>query len=47
MEIVRAPLLGDVPAAHHYVLVRAFAAAGLGLALCAYGRLVARIAYWV
>jgi ABC-type polysaccharide/polyol phosphate export permease len=47
VEIVRAPLLGDVPAAHHYVLVLAVAAAGLGVSLFAYGRLGGRIAYWV
>ncbi|HEX8662615.1 MAG TPA: ABC transporter permease [Beijerinckiaceae bacterium] len=47
MEIVRAPLLGDVPAAHHYIMVLSVVAVGLCLALYAYGRVGARIAYWV
>ena len=47
LEILRAPLLGEVPAMHHYVVVSSVAAAGLCLALPFYGRSSSRIAYWV
>jgi ABC-type polysaccharide/polyol phosphate export permease len=47
VEILRAPLLGDVPAPHHYVVALSVAAGGLCLTLPFYGRSTARIAYWV
>jgi ABC-type polysaccharide/polyol phosphate export permease len=47
VEVVRAPLLGEVPALHHYGIVVIVAVLGLCLAVSVYGRLGARIAYWV
>jgi ABC-type polysaccharide/polyol phosphate export permease len=46
IELVRAPLLGQVPAADSYVAVGAMAAAGWLVTLAAFVRYRQRIAYW-
>ncbi len=47
IEIVRAPLLGEVASLESWVFCIAMAVAGLGLTAWLYRRAYARIAYWV
>jgi ABC-type polysaccharide/polyol phosphate export permease len=47
IEIVRAPLLGQVPEAHHYVMVLIYLLVGYAVALLFYARYRARIIYWL
>ncbi len=47
IEIVRAPLLGEMPSQPSWVLCIGMAAAGLGFNAWLYRRAHARIAYWV
>lgn len=47
LEIVRAPLLGDLPSASNWSVSLALAAAGWCLTLFVYGRYKRRIAYWL
>ena len=47
IEIVRAPLLGDVVSSASWALCIGMAAAGLGFTAWLYRRAHARIAYWV
>jgi ABC-type polysaccharide/polyol phosphate export permease len=47
LEIVRGPLLGGVPALHHYALVVSCAVAGFAVAIPFYARFRGRIVYWL
>ncbi|WP_309110179.1 ABC transporter permease [Saccharothrix sp.] len=47
LEIVRAPLLGQVQDWHHWVVVGAFTVVGWALALVALRNYRARVSYWV
>jgi ABC-type polysaccharide/polyol phosphate export permease len=47
LEIVRAPLLGEVPPAAHYEVVLAVTFIGFGLAYVAYRRMRRRLAFFV
>lgn len=47
VEIVRQPLLGEVPSAAFWVGVVALAVGGWAVALALYGRARTRLAYWV
>lgn len=47
LEIVRAPLLGQVPAASSWLLSLALAVLGWFFALAVFGRFKRRIAYWL
>ena len=47
LEIVRAPLLGEVPAASHYAVVLATTVVGFFLAYLAYRRMRRRLAFFV
>jgi ABC-type polysaccharide/polyol phosphate export permease len=47
VELVRAPLLGGVPDAHHYVLAAACTVVGYAVALPFYARFRGRIVYWL
>jgi ABC-type polysaccharide/polyol phosphate export permease len=47
LEIVRAPLLGEVPPLRHYVVVAAVTVAGYLFALWAYRRMRRRLAFFV
>ncbi len=47
IEIVRAPLLGQLPSATNWVVSFALALIGWGVALAIYGRYKRRIAYWL
>lgn len=47
VELVRAPLLGEVPPAASWLIVMLITAGGFALALLAFARYRARIAYWV
>jgi lipopolysaccharide transport system permease protein len=47
LEIMRAPLLGEVPEMHHYLMVLIYLAAGLAVALPFYARFRGRIVYWL
>jgi ABC-type polysaccharide/polyol phosphate export permease len=47
MEILRAPLLGETPAARHFVVVGALACMGYLIALPSYARTRPKIAYWL
>ena len=47
LEIVRAPLLGQVPPGHHYLMVAACTVIGGAMALPFYARFRGRIVYWL
>jgi ABC-type polysaccharide/polyol phosphate export permease len=47
ISIVRAPLLGSLPAAHSWWLMAAMAVVGWALALLFYGRYRRRVPYWL
>ena len=47
LEVVRAPLLGEVPAAGSWIAVGAITVAGWAGALVLYARCRGRIAYWL
>jgi ABC-type polysaccharide/polyol phosphate export permease len=47
LEIVREPLLGVVPEAHHYFMVLAWTIVGFLIALPFYARYRGRIVYWL
>jgi len=47
IAIVRAPLLGQVPALHSWLAVIAISIIGCGGTMFAFVRLRARIAYWI
>jgi len=47
IQILRAPLIGNVQSWHHWVVVGAFTVVGWGLALVAMRNYRARISYWV
>ena len=47
VEIVRAPLLDQVPALHHYLFAFACTAVGWAVALPFYARFRGRIVYWL
>src|SRR5262249_15758474 len=47
IEIMRAPLLGYVPAGHHYLIVALSTAIGWGVALPFYARFRGRVVYWL
>jgi len=47
VEIVRAPLLGDVPALHHYLMVALCTIAGFAVAFPFFARFRSRIVYWL
>jgi ABC-type polysaccharide/polyol phosphate export permease len=47
LEIVRAPLLGQLPSVTNWVVSSVLALVGWGLALAIYGRYKRRIAYWL
>jgi homopolymeric O-antigen transport system permease protein len=47
VEIVRSPLLGHVPQAHHYLMVGLCTLLGWALALPFYARFRGRIVYWL
>ena len=47
VEIVRAPLLDQVPALHHYLFALACTAVGWAVALPFYARFRGRIVYWL
>jgi lipopolysaccharide transport system permease protein len=47
LEIVRAPLLGQLPSMTNWVVSSILALIGWGLALAIYGRYKRRIAYWL
>lgn len=47
VEVVRAPLLGEVPAAHHYAMIAFCTIAGWAVALPFYARFRSRIVYWL
>ncbi|WFC68451.1 ABC transporter permease [Achromobacter denitrificans] len=47
LEIVRAPLLGEIPALIHWLSSLGIAAVGWALTLALYGRYRRRLAYWL
>jgi ABC-type polysaccharide/polyol phosphate export permease len=47
LEIVRSPLLGQLPASTNWVVSLALALVGWGMAIIVYGRYKRRIAYWL
>jgi ABC-2 type transport system permease protein len=47
LEIVRAPLLGQVQSVHHWIVVGVLTVVGSGLALLALRNYRARVSYWV
>ncbi len=47
VEIARAPLLGQIPATHHYVMVSLCTLVGFAAALPFYARFRGRIVYWL
>lgn len=47
LEIVREPLLGVIPEAHHYIMVFAWTVVGFLVALPFYARFRSRIVYWL
>jgi homopolymeric O-antigen transport system permease protein len=47
VEIVRAPLLGEVPALHHYLFALLCTVVGWSIALPFYARFRRRIVYWL
>ena len=47
VEIVRGPLLGHIPAGHHYLMVAACTVIGWAVALPFYARFRGRIVYWL
>jgi lipopolysaccharide transport system permease protein len=47
IEIVRAPLLNELPAAHHYLFVILWTVAGWIIGLLFYARFRGRILYWL
>jgi len=47
LDVMRAPLLGTLPAARSWVLVSAMAVVGSAVAFVVFNRYRARIAYWV
>jgi len=47
MEIVRAPLLGNIPDMHHYLMVAVWTVLGFLIAVPFYTRFRSRIVYWI
>lgn len=47
VEILRGPLLGETPAAHHWAVVAALGVCGYAIAVPFYARYRARIIYWL
>lgn len=47
LELVRAPLLGSVPEAHHYMVAAVCTIVGFAVALPFYARFRGRIVYWL
>ena len=47
LEILRAPLLGQVPEAHHYVMMGIFTVIGYAIAIPFYARFRERLVYWL
>ncbi len=47
LEVVRAPLLGQVPELRHYLVILVVTAVGFAVALPFYGRFRGRIIYWL
>ena len=47
VEVLRAPLLGQIPDGHHYVKLCIFLVFGYGATLLFYARFRARIVYWL
>lgn len=47
LEIVRSPLLGQLPSATNWVVSLVLALVGWGIAIAVYGRYKQRIAYWL
>jgi len=47
LDIVRRPLLGEVPPMNEWLIVGALAVCGWGVALAIYGRCRHRIAFWI
>jgi lipopolysaccharide transport system permease protein len=47
IEVVRAPLLGEVPSGHSWLIVIAITAGGFALTLPFFARFRSRVAYWV
>ena len=47
IEIVRAPLIGDMPTALNWIISCGFVVVGWLVTLCVYGKYRARIAYWL
>jgi ABC-type polysaccharide/polyol phosphate export permease len=47
LEIVRAPLLGEMAAAHHYLMVALCTLIGFAVAIPFYARFRGRIVYWL
>lgn len=47
VEVLRAPLIGQVPNAYHYIMLSLIALAGFTVAIPFYSRFRARIVYWL